>query len=440
MKNALPQADLSSQVKWTSQKKPGSQLEVEAIISKDLIASNREKAVKVLAKSMSFPGFRKGKVPEFIIVQKFPKELQSQWEECVVHEALQICMQQVEEKPLDKEKVGYKVKSFSPEEAVVTFFYEVAPTIPHINPADFKLKEVKRPAVDESKVKETIRQVLFFYATWAPAGDKPVEEGSFVTLDVDLLETNPPSPLFANTRFEVTDASMAKWMKDLLIGKKVGDSVEGVSVPDESVDAAEKEAFKPQKVRLTIRNMEQPTLPELTPELLKNLGVESEEDLKKKVHVLLEKQADDHVKEEQRAQVKDFLLAQYPFDLPTSLIHNEVRFRVTQLNQNQEFLDHWVSLSKEEQQRTIEMIRTQSEKAVRLFHLCNQLLQDKGISPSSMSLPPAPETQLEALLTPYDGAAHHQSPDLRRAETISKLILDEAENYIIAQATGNVIG
>jgi trigger factor len=438
MENPSSQTLSKSQVTCVVNKKPGCQIEFEVTVSKELINPAKAKAIKLVGKGLSIPGFRKGKVPEAFVLQRFPKEVQEKWQEYVVHVALQECYKQTGIVPLNKDKVGFKMKSFSAEEAAFSFFFEVYPEIPHVDASTFKLQEIKRPVVDEAKVAETIRQTLFFYATWQKVENKPVQEGDFLMLDLELMETNPPSTLFKNTRFEVTDNSMAKWMKDLLIGRNVGDVVEGVSVPDESADPIEKETLKPQKVRITIKDMELPTLPEMTPELFKNLGVESGEDLQKKVELLLNKQADDHVKEQQRSQVQQFLLTQYPFDLPSTLINNEVHFRVSQLNKSEEFLQHWRSLDPEGQKKMIEVIKSQSEKAVKLFHLSNQLLREKHLSPSAYSLPKPAETQLEALINPGQ-MDYHEQPELRRAEAISKLILEQAEDYIIAQATGNVV-
>ena len=48
------------------------------------------------------------------------------------------------------------------------------------------------------------------------------------------------------------------------------------------------------------------------------------------------------------------------------------------------------------------------------------------------------ETQLEALISP-DGTNYNQAPELRRAEALSKQVLEQAEDYVIAQASSNVV-
>ena len=70
-----------------------------------------------------------------------------------------------------------------------------------------------------------------------------LKEGDFVLLDVEIIEEDPTQKLFTNTRFEVADKSMAQWMQKLIIGKKTGDVVEGVSKPDDHVSEEEKTEY-----------------------------------------------------------------------------------------------------------------------------------------------------------------------------------------------------
>ena len=208
-----------------------------------------------------------------------------------------------------------------------------------------QVKPIKRPEVNEDKIDETIRQVQLFFATWEHVHDRPVQEGDFVLLDVDVIEDTPPTPLFSNTRFEVTEKSMAQWMRELVIGKNAGDSIEGTSVPDEDASEEDKEELKPKKVRVTIKSIDTATLPTLDDDFVKKLGVSTVEEMKTNVTNLLNKQADAHVLEAQREQVSEFLLSQYPFDLPATLIEKETQFRFRQLLQDKDFQQYWESMN-----------------------------------------------------------------------------------------------
>jgi FKBP-type peptidyl-prolyl cis-trans isomerase (trigger factor) len=139
------------------------------------------------------------------------------------------------------------MKNHDQNSAELLLSFETEPDIPTVDPTTFVAEEISRPEVNEEKINETIRQVRFFFADWTKITDRPVAEGDFVLLDVDVIEQEPHTPLFSSTRFEVSSKYMAQWMKDLVMGRNAGDSIEGTSTPDE--DAKDKEDFKPQKVR-----------------------------------------------------------------------------------------------------------------------------------------------------------------------------------------------
>jgi trigger factor len=282
----------------------------------------------------------------------------------------------------------------------LTLSLETEPKIPRVDPKQLQLKPVKRPEVNEDKINETIRQIQLFFANWQHVHDRPVQEGDFVLLDVDVIEEHPSTPLFSHTRFEVTEKSMAKWMRELVLGKNAGDSVEGTSVPDEDASKEDKEQLKPKKVRVTIKSIDTAALPELTNEFVQKLGASSIEDMRTKVTNLLHNQADAHVLEAQREQVNEFLLNQYPFDLPATLIEKETQFRFRQLLQDKDFTPYWEKLNAEDRKKTIQMVYQQSEKAVRMFYLCRQIVSDANIRVSATDIPPPASSPLELLINP----------------------------------------
>jgi FKBP-type peptidyl-prolyl cis-trans isomerase (trigger factor) len=87
--------------------------------------------------------------------------------------------------------------------AELVLSFETEPTVPAINPQDVVLKSVEA-AWSQSREgrNETIRQVQLFFAEWKKLEQEPVQEGHFVLLDVDVIETEPPVRLFSAVRFE----------------------------------------------------------------------------------------------------------------------------------------------------------------------------------------------------------------------------------------------
>ena len=185
-----------------------------------------KKAVKAVAKEVSLPGFRKGKAPEQLIMKNFAKEVDKEWQSKTLPDlAFQECQKLAKIPVLHRDgKVTYNMKSHSPSGALLVSRFETEPKSPLSTLNRCSLKQVKRPDVNEDKINETIRQVQLFFANWHNVQDRPVQEGDFVLLDVDVIEETPSTPLFSSTRFEVTEKSMAKWMYELVIGKNAGDS------------------------------------------------------------------------------------------------------------------------------------------------------------------------------------------------------------------------
>lgn len=333
-------------------------------------------------------------------------------------------------------KISFSVQKYSLEDgADLTLSFETEPEIPLIDPKEIQLKAVKRPEVNADKVQETIRQVRLFFAEWVPIKGRPVQAGDFVILDVDLIEETPASQLFSNTRFEVAEKSMAKWMRDIVVGQHAGASVEGVSVPDEDSSGEDKAELKPKKVRLAIKAIEEAIMPPLDDAFAQKLGVARVDELPEAIERLLNKQADGHVKEHLREQVGEYLLTHYLFDLPSSLIERETHYRMRQLMQDPAFQNHWRSIGSEEQRKMAQSIFQQSEKAVRMFYVCRKIISDAHLSVSPKDLPKPPETPLETLILPQPALQHHDQSEMHQAEVISRLMLEKAEDYVVNHAT-----
>ncbi len=416
--------------------KPACKVELEVDADASIVKEAHQKAVKMVGKEVTIAGFRKGKAPEAMIEKSYAKHINAELEKVVsdlaFREAIKLCKIPVLNNEL---KIGYNMKSYSLQDgAKLILFFETEPTIPTIDPQTVTLKNVERPEVNADKVQETIRQVQLFFAQWKHVEGRGIHENDFVLLDVDVIEEEPPRSLFSGVRFEVTNRAMAKWMKDLVVGRHKGDVVEGVSVPDEDAKEKDKEELTPKKVRVTIRDVETATLPALNDEFAKKMGVSSVEEMRTNIEKLLNDKADGHVKEKLREEVSEALLNDFKFDVPTSLIDREVRFRMEQLLQDPEYAQHWNSMTNEAKKRTVGSIAEQSEKAVRMFYLCRKILADAKITISPNDIPKADYSPLNMLVGDRRDMHPQGGTEVHQAEAFSRLLLEKAEDYIIDNA------
>jgi trigger factor len=431
-----PQILHNENVRFTIHHKPSCIVEFDAEVLEPLSAATRKKAIRKIAKEVSLPGFRKGKVPDAMIAKNFPNEIDKEWQQEIANACFQECLTLAKIPVLHRDaKITYQMKSHSPSGALLALSFEREPVVPHVDPKQIHLKTVKRPVVNDNKIDETIRQVQLFFATWEHVHDRPIAEGDFVLLDVDVVEETGRAPLFTSTRFEVTRKSMAQWMYALVLGKNRGDSLEGTSVPDEDTSEEEKKELLPKKVWVTIKAVDTATIPPLDENFVKQLGVDTVEEMRARITDLLNTQADAHVIEAQREQISQYLLNECPFELPATLIEKETQFRLRQLSQDAEFQKYWGTLKTEERNKTIKTVFEQSEKAVRMFYLCRQIATDASIRISAADLPSPSISPLEMLINPQKIHHHQHNPETEHAEAYSRLLLEKAEDFLIRNAT-----
>ncbi len=415
-------------------RKPNCIVEYEVEVFPQICTEARQKAAKNVGKDVTVPGFRKGKAPAEIVSKRYPHELDKRWQEDIANIAYQEAAKLAQVPIVRKDaSITFNMHSHSRDGAKLTLSFETIPAIPSVDPAKCVLGEVKRPETSKEKVEETIRQTQMFFGKWETVPERPIKEGDFLLLDVEITENDPPQMLFANTRFEVADKSMAQWMKALVIGKKPGDVVEGVSEPDPDLSEEEKKEYPPKKVRVTIKAIEETKLPELDDAFAKQLGAENVSELHEKIEKLLTKKADEHVRELQREQVTKLLLS-HPFEIPSSIIEKEVQFRLQQMMQDPKFKTDWDKSSDQEKRDLIQNVKEQAEKAVRIFYLCRKISADQNIEVQPADVAQGAPDVLESLLFPSAERHDPRQPDVKQAEAYSRVLLEKTEDWVIAHA------
>jgi len=415
-------------------RKPKCMVEYEVDASRAICVEAHKKAAKSVGKEVVVPGFRKGKAPPEIVAKRYPHELDKRWQEAIANRCYQEAAQLANIPVISPDAtINFKMQSYSRDGAKLTLSFETIPSIPTIDPAKCVLEEIKRPEVNKEKTDETIRQTQMFFGEWGKVEDRPVKEGDFVILDVDIIEEEPPQKLFTHTRFEITDKAMAQWMKKLILGKKPGDVLEGVSEPDPSLSEEEKKEYPPKKVRVSIKQIDQVKLPELNDEFAKKLGVEDLKTLEKKIEEILNKKADEQVREEKREQVTDFLLSHH-FELPSSVIQQETKFRLEQMITDPHFKSKWDASTQKQKEEMIDQTRAQAEKAVRIFYLCRKIAANQNIEVTPKDIPLEQKDPIESLLYPSATPHDPRQPDVKQAETYSRVLLEKTEDWVIAHA------
>lgn len=398
------------------------QLDVTAPLA--MIEEARKRAAKVVGKEVSLPGFRKGKAPVDMILQKFSKEVDKQLHKELADLAFVDAQKQVKVPLLNnKASVSFELKQLDEKGAKLLFSFETEPKVPVATPQGFSLKAIERQEVTDKQIDEAILQMRFFYAQWKPVTERPIQDGDYIMIDLDTVDGDKVERVFNHIRFEVSKDRMAEWMKKLVQGAKVGDVLEGVSEPD----ASEEETFPKKNVRITILKVEEAELPELNDEFAKKVGSPDIEQMRKSVADLFRKQWDEKVEQAKREQVNAFLMEQYVFDLPQSLVNAETKHRFEQLMQDPKFKTQWNHMSSEEKKQFEDNVKKEASQAVRLFYLSRAIVQNEKIPITHQEV----QQVAQHLYQTHGGRSAENLPKELYALALSKVILAKAQDHFL---------
>ncbi len=390
-----------------------------------------QKAVKSINKEVSLPGFRKGKAPVKMVEDNYGKYIDQEWKDLLVQTAFQDSLKLSKIYPLSEEaiKKPQLKKASRNEETEISFEFEATPDIPTISPEELSLKKIEVQPVTEKQIDESLENIQLHHAKWDDIEDRSVEIGDFIDVDIEDCE-NIGHFICKDTRFEVADEKMGDWMLKLVIGKKVNDTVEGVSERSKEMDPEAE--FIPTKCKITIKTMKSATLPEIDEELAKKVGAESVEDLKEKVSANLASQAEQNVQDNLRDQLDALLAERYPFDVPHSLVQREIQNRLDFMKREMSKAEK----SEEDISKKVadvqEQLAEDVKRAFRLFFISRRIADENKISVSQEELVKELMMQMYDQNSPIDTSL---DPEEARSKIYVNLLSQKVKDFLIDQAS-----
>lgn len=422
-------ASQPNEVKVQVHEKGSCLVEMEVNVSPRMIQEARKNAIKAVNKEVELPGFRRGKAPQEIIVKKFPADIEERLRKELADLAF-LAAQQIAHVPVlnNNSQISFHLQKLSPEEgADLLFSFETEPKVPPVDLAGFSLEPIEYKEASEEQIQEAILQMRFFYAQWKPVEDRPVQDGDYITINLDTVEGDVLQNVFRHVRFEVSKTRMASWMKKLVEGAKAGDLLEGISEADETATEEEKAQFKPKKVLIYLLEVQEVGLPELNDDFAKKVGSSDLADMRQSVANLLNSKIKEKIENEQREQVNKYLVDHYHFELPQSLVNTELKHRFSKLSESPDFKSKWNKISEDERKEVEMKLLLETSQALRLFYLSRSVVRDEKIPLTHQ------EVQHEALRT-YESQSNRDVDPLSKeiyALAFSKVLLAKVQDLFL---------
>ncbi len=272
------------------------------------------------------PGFRRGKAPLDLIRKKLGKGLETM----AVQDLIEEVVKKIAEENGFRLTGEMRIKDFelTPDKSLrFTAVLEVYP--------DFALKEYKGIPIPEPEIsgfdEEFERRVFSFREKCAlyRSVARPAQKGDLLLLDYTITFGEENLGNRTNYRFRLGDKDNQPELNDGLLGVRAGETRE-ILVKMPADDLESKIAGKEVRFKVFVRDVKEEELPEINDELAQNFGYRDLADLGEEIkRAILEEREEVRLSFQKRA-IEHYLLAQYDFTPPESLVRREIDFLIAQ--------------------------------------------------------------------------------------------------------------
>ncbi len=294
--------------------------EVEIEMPWEEVDGYLKKCYKDIAKEVSMPGFRKGKVPLRIVKERFKSEAKGHFLNNYIPDILTDVFTKEEINPANTPNItDFKLEEGSPFH--LTTEVEV---MPDIQVKKYKKLKLKKPVyeVSEKDIEETIENLREKNST-LKSRDGVAGNGDHVFVDLRVFmgdeEINLNNPRLSY--FEIGGENVLPGFDKNIIGMKKNEEKEvKYKFPEnyENREIAGKEAV----CKLTVKEVKEKSVPSKK-EIAQSMGFENERKLRKHIKENMKKRLDGNAKNELENKIVEQLLSKNEFGVPEGLVEEK---------------------------------------------------------------------------------------------------------------------
>jgi trigger factor len=357
----------------------------------DEVSQRFSKAYVELNRQVRIPGFRPGKAPQAILEKRYAKAVEEDVIRGLVPDYYEQAVKQagispvvVDIPPLDRVKIK------KDEPFTFTATVEIKPTIElrdYKAPNPISLKQDKRIVTEEQvdRALDVLREQQARLDA-APAGT-PLADGDYAAVSLEgFLDSVPLEGTKKEGHLHRLGSKTALLGIDIdshLTGKKEGDLIE-IAQPYPSSHPDPRVAGKTVQFRLSITAVKQKTLPALDDEFAKDCGAyTSLQEVKDKLRGQMEQALKRDIEESYKDTILSRLADTHHFDLPETLVEQELETIVRQKLQERQRgqgLDPASPAAKEAMAEIREEHRGAANRRVKVGLILEAVAEKEGLS------------------------------------------------------------
>ncbi|TVP57956.1 MAG: trigger factor [Nodularia sp. (in: Bacteria)] len=334
-------------MKVTQEKLPASQIGLEIEITPEITQKTYEQVIKNLASTTTIPGFRKGKVPRPILLQRLGvTRIKAAALEEIVQDGVEKALKQEEIPAIGQPQLRTSfedlISNYEPGKPLT--FLAAVDVEPEINLVQYtglsaQAEEIKH---DTNRVDEVLEKEREELATLIPVEGRAAQIGDVAVVDFKGVlakgegddETAEPTPI---PGAEATDFQLElqedKFIPGFVSGMVGMNPEETREIPAQFPDpyANEELAGKAAIFTVTLKELKEKELPELNDDFAQEVSdFDTLEELRASLAERHQKEAEEKTKSNQQEALLAELLKYVEVDLPETLIDKEIDAMLTQ--------------------------------------------------------------------------------------------------------------
>ncbi len=334
-------------MKVTQEKLPASQIGLEIEITPEITKQTYEQVIKNLASTANIPGFRKGKVPRPILLQRLgttrikaaalEELIQDGIEQAVKQESIQAIGQ-----PQLRSSFEDLINDYEPGKPLT--FSAAVDVEPEVNLVQYTDLQAKAEEIkyDPEQVDNTLDKQRQELATLIPVEGRAAQIGDVAVVDFKGVfakaegeeETGEPEAIpgaeATDFQLELQEDKFIPGFVSGIVGMNPGETKE-ISAQFPDPYANEDLAGKAATFTVTVKELKEKELPELNDDFAQEVSdFETLEELRTSLVERYQKEADEKTKSNKQEALLTELLKHVEIELPATLIEKEVDAMLTQ--------------------------------------------------------------------------------------------------------------
>ncbi|HEX8171575.1 MAG TPA: trigger factor [Thermoanaerobaculia bacterium] len=297
---------------------------IEVEIPAELLSREADRVTSEFGRQAKVPGFRPGKVPTSVVRNRFAKEIQEEVVSRVLGQSFRDAVKEKDLEPVGEPQLEHLDPFIDGAPMKFKARFEVKPRI--------ELGEYRGLAVEDPKIEvtETDIEAMVERLRDSLSHVRPIEDRGAQDGDVAVIEAvaTPEGGEAKTQHGEITigDDTPMPQLHEKLQGVKPGDPpIEFEQTFDEN---AANEEWRGKKVSfsVTLRSLAQREKPDVTDDFAKSVGAgwETADQMREAIAADIRRHREAEALRFKRNQVSEKLLAAHPFDVPESLVEDEL--------------------------------------------------------------------------------------------------------------------